>query len=91
MPTVLAVPAAIDEADIAVYAALKGKHNSLPIVLAGNLHEPHTVRFETFAGSLQGEKYVGVYRFELDGCLGDDGADLNQLPGLIREDHQDGV
>lgn len=73
-------PAEIAKAEIAVYAAMRGKTNTSDIVLGDKRYRPGEVKFVDFAGVYKDGKYRGVYRFELgkfDDC---DKADLNQLP-----------
>lgn len=73
----------INKDDIAKYAALHGKANSLTFDLHGKIYAPGTLQFDTFAGARATDgKYHGIYRFQ-PGKYGDcPQADLNQLPGL---------
>jgi hypothetical protein len=78
-------PAMISKAEIAVYKALRGKVNVAPLTLGDKVHPPRSVRFLTFAGSLdvQTGLYVGHYGLEpFAGDVADASmlADLNTLP-----------
>ncbi len=82
IPYNLTVPATIHESDLPLWAAVMGKANSTPVVLAGTTYAPKTLRFSCVAAGWAGnDLYKGELRY-LAGDFADatDVADLNVKP-----------
>jgi hypothetical protein len=79
-PNYVTVPAVIRKADIATYAEMQGKCNSVAYEVNDVTYEPRKVRFATFAGGLVDGLYRGVYQFESGDWQDCEAVDLNRLP-----------
>lgn len=93
-PVYIEVPAVIRKGDIPAYAVMRGHYNVTPLSLSGVEHPAGSIRFATFAGSLNKSAglYHGVYRFEQGHFEGAECAELTRLPGFNSNgEHSDGV